>query len=103
MDKKGKVSTSIINGIATIAFSHPKSNSLSSRMVKKLQAQLTNLPKINTYVIVLRSEGEKAFCAGASFDELLEIKDFKNGKEFFMGFARLINAMRKCPQFIIAR
>ncbi len=104
MDKKGKVSTSIINGIATIAFSHPKSNSLSSRMVKEVTSAINQFAQDkHVHVIVLRSEGEKAFCAGASFDELLEIKDFKNGKEFFMGFARLINAMRKCPQFIIAR
>ncbi|MFP4544111.1 MAG: enoyl-CoA hydratase/isomerase family protein [Candidatus Kapaibacterium sp.] len=54
-------------------------------------------------VIILQSEGEKAFCAGASFDELLAIDNFDTGKEFFMGFARVINAMRKCPQFIIER
>jgi methylglutaconyl-CoA hydratase len=104
MDKNGKVSANIINGIATITFSHPKSNSLSSRMVKEVTNAINEFAEDkHAHVIVLRSEGEKAFCAGASFDELLEIKDFKSGKEFFMGFARLINAMRKCPKFIIAR
>lgn len=104
MDKNGKVSANIINGIATITFSHPKSNSLSSRMVKEVTNAIDKFAEDkHAHVIVLRSEGEKAFCAGASFDELLEIKDFKSGKEFFMGFARLINAMRKCPKFIIAR
>jgi len=104
VDKKGKVSTSIINGIATITFSHPKSNSLSSRMVKEVTSAINKFAEDkHAHVIVLRSDGDKAFCAGASFDELLEIKDFKSGKEFFMGFARLINAMRKCPKFIIAR
>lgn len=104
MDKNGKVSANIINGIATITFSHPKSNSLSSRMVKEVTNAINKFAEDkHAHVIVLRSEGEKAFCAGASFDELLEIKDFKSGKEFFMGFARLINAMRKCPKFIIAR
>lgn len=104
MDKNGKVSANIINGIATITFSHPKSNSLSSRMVKEVTNAINKFAEDkHAHAIVLRSEGEKAFCAGASFDELLEIKDFKSGKEFFMGFARLINAMRKCPKFIIAR
>lgn len=104
MDKSGKVSTSIINGIATITFSHPKSNSLSSRMVQEFVNAINKFGEDkHAHVIVLRSEGEKAFCAGASFDELLAIKDLKSGKEFFMGFARLINAMRKCPKFIVAR
>jgi methylglutaconyl-CoA hydratase len=79
---------------------------------EKLQPALsTELPPllfrilraIHYHLEVLRSEGEKAFCAGASFDELLAIKDLRSGKEFFMGFAKLINAMRKCPKFIIAR
>lgn len=104
MDKNGKVSTSLINGIATITFSHPKGNSLSSRMVREVTSAIDKFAEDkHAHVIVLRSDGDKAFCAGASFDELLEIKDLKSGKEFFMGFARLINAMRKCPKFIIAR
>ena len=56
-----------------------------------------------TRVIILRSAGEKAFCAGASFDELISIKDKEQGTQFFNGFAHVINAMRKCPQFVIAR
>lgn len=104
MEKNGKVSTSIINGIATITFSHPKSNSLSSVMVNEFVNAINKFgADKHAHVIVIRSEGEKAFCAGASFDELLSIKDLKGGKEFFMGFARLINAMRKCPKFIVAR
>ena len=92
------------NNIATIEFYHPKGNSFPS-------SQLTRLTEVineaghdkDTRVIVLKSRGEGAFCAGASFDELLEIKDYAEGKEFFMGFARVINAMRLCPKFIIAR
>lgn len=104
MEKNGKISTSIINGIATITFSHPKSNSLSSGMVKDFINALNKFAEDkHAYVIVIRSEGEKAFCAGASFDELLAIKDLKSSKDFFLSFARLINAMRKCPKFIIAR
>jgi len=104
MDKNGKFTTNIINHVASICFSHPKSNALPSKLVKELTEEFNKLAvNKDVKVIVIRSEGEKAFCAGASFDELLDIKDFKSGKEFFMGFARLINAMRKCPKFIIAR
>ena len=104
MEKTGKVSISIISGVASIIFSHPKSNSLPRKVVHEITEAVNKLSKDKrAHVIIIRSEGEKTFCAGASFDELLEIKDFKKGKEFFMGFARLINAMRKCPKFIIAR
>jgi methylglutaconyl-CoA hydratase len=104
MDKSGKISINVINGVASISFSHPKSNSLTTQMLKEITETLNKLAadkKAN--VIVLRSDGEKTFCAGASFDEMLEIKDLKTSKEFFMGFARFINAMRKCPKLIIAR
>ena len=57
----------------------------------------------NVNVVVLQSEGENTFCAGASFDELLKITNFEEGKEFFMGFARLINAMRKSDKIIVGR
>ncbi len=104
MEKNGKVTHSISNSIATISFQHPKSNALPSRMLKEITNLINKLAEDNqARVIIIRSEGEKNFCAGASFDELLQIKDYKEGKEFFMGFARLINAMRKCPKFIIAR
>lgn len=104
MEKNGKVIASVSNGIATISFFHPKSNSLPSRMLKEITESINKFAEDKeAHVIVIRSEGDKAFCAGASFDELLRIKDFKTGKEFFMGFARLLNAMRKCQKFIIAR
>lgn len=100
----GKVSVSNINGIATVSFLHPKSNSLPAKLLKEITDAINKMAHDkNARVIVIRSEGEKAFCSGASFDELLTIKDYKSGKEFFMGFARLINAMRKCPKFIICR
>ncbi|MBI5730835.1 MAG: enoyl-CoA hydratase/isomerase family protein [Ignavibacteriales bacterium] len=83
---------------------HPKSNSLPAKMLKEITEAINKFAEDKyAHVIIIRSEGEKAFCAGASFDELLHIKDYKSGKEFFMSFARLINAMRKCPKFIIAR
>jgi methylglutaconyl-CoA hydratase len=102
--ENGKVTVSILNGIATVSFFHPKSNSLPLKLLKDITEAINKLAADkNSNVIIIRSEGEKSFCGGASFDELLSIKDFKSGKEFFMGFARLINSMRKCPKFIIAR
>lgn len=104
MDKSGKVSVSNIGGVASISFSHPQSNSLPSRMLKELTNLINKCAEDKSaHVIVIRSEGDKSFCAGASFDEMLEIKDYKAGKEYFMNFARLLNEMRKCPKFIIAR
>jgi len=101
---QGSVEAVIESYIATITFSHPKSNSLPGKVLSKLAETITELgnnPDVK--VLILKSEGEKAFCAGASFDELLSIEDFEAGKEFFMGFARVINAARKCPKFIIGR
>jgi len=104
MDKLGKVSVTKIDGIASIGFSHPQSNSLNSRLLKELTESINKLANDKTArVIVIRSDGDKSFCAGASFDEMLEIKDFKTGKEYFMQFVRLLNAMRNCPKIIIAR
>lgn len=91
-------------GIATIEFGHPMSNSLPGKILQKLADTVTELgnnPEVK--VIVLTSGGEKAFCAGASFDELISITDFETGKTFFSGFAKVINACRKAPKFIIGR
>ena len=104
MSLTGKVESKIENGVARITFFHPQSNSLPGDVLKKLADEITiigNNPEAK--VIVLQSEGEKAFCAGASFDELISIKDFETGKKFFSGFASVINAMRKAPKFVIAR
>jgi len=91
-------------GIGTITFGHPMSNSLPGKILQKLADTITQLGEDETVkVIVLQSEGEKAFCAGASFDELISITDLETGKKFFSGFANVINAARKCPKFIIGR
>ena len=102
---QGHVNVSIENsGIATIEFGHPLSNSLPGKILQKLADSITNLGEDdNVKVIILRSAGERAFCAGASFDELISIKDLETGKVFFSGFANVINACRKCPKFIIGR
>ena len=101
----GDVSFSISKlGIATIEFWHPMSNALPGIILQKLAACIFELGvNQNVKVIVLKSKGEKAFCAGASFDELIAIKDLEEGKKFFSGFANVINACRKCPKFIIGR
>lgn len=101
---EGKVTRSTQDGIATISFFHPQSNSLPGTLLRTLAKEIEDAGKDDAAnVIVLRSEGEKAFCAGASFDELVSIETFEQGKTFFSGFAMVINAMRKAPKFVIAR
>jgi methylglutaconyl-CoA hydratase len=92
------------NGIAHVEFGHPLSNSLPGKILNLLADTITEMGKNdNVKVIILSSAGEKAFCAGASFDELISIENFETGKIFFSGFANVINACRKCPKFIIGR
>jgi len=91
-------------GLATVEFFHPLSNSLPGKVLAKLASTITTLGEDETVkLIVLKSAGERAFCAGASFDELIAIEDLETGKVFFSGFANVINAMRKCPKLIIGR
>ncbi len=98
------VKSTINDGIGTITFFHPQSNSLPGEILRTLASQIEEMGKNDeAKVIVLQSEGEKAFCAGASFDELISIKDLETGKKFFSGFAGVINAIRKAPKFVIAR
>ena len=100
----GTVISSIRENIATISFYHPASNSFPSTLLNQLIAIIDRLgADENVKVIILKSDGEKAFCAGAFFDELLEITNNEEGEQFFLGFANLINAMRKCPKLIIGR
>ncbi len=92
------------NGITAIEFFHPQSNSLPGKMLNDLAQEIHHAGlNIDTKVIVLRSAGDKAFCAGASFDELSAISNAEEGKVFFSGFARVINAMRTCGKLIIGR
>lgn len=101
---EGHVQSRVENGIGTVSFFHPQSNSMPGHLLRKLAEEITALGRNDSVkVIVLRSEGEKAFCAGASFDELISIKDKETGDRFFSGFALVINAMRTAPKFVIAR
>jgi methylglutaconyl-CoA hydratase len=102
--KEGYVKTEHHRGVTTIEFFHPQSNSLPGHLLEQLAHTIHGAGnEKETKVIILRSGGDRAFCAGASFDELLAIENAEQGYQFFAGFANLINAMRKCPQFIIAR
>ena len=100
----GYVNTNTDGGIATVTFHHPKSNSLPGHVLRGMAAAIETAGKDDSVrVIILRSEGEKAFCAGASFDELVSIDNAAQGLEFFSGFALVINAIRKAPVFVIGR
>lgn len=94
----------IQKSIATIEFFHPEQNSLPSDVLKKLAETITETGNNDEVkVIILKSGGDRTFCAGASFQELIAINNAETGKIFFSGFANVINAMRKCPKFIIGR
>ncbi len=100
----GSISISIDASIATIEFGHPASNSFPSSLLHELTQTIETVghdPEV--MVLVLKSQGTAAFCAGASFDELLAVTTEAEGKTFFSGFAHLINAMRKCPKIIVGR
>ena len=101
---KGNIYTSINNHIATVEFGHPASNSFPSELLDRLTHQLNELSNNeDVHVIVLKSEGDRTFCAGASFDELMAISNLSDGKAFFSGFANVINALRSCSKLIIGR
>ena len=100
----GFVAQEIKNNIAEITFGTPKSNSLPGEILEKLaQTILESGKDQNVKAIFLKSEGDKAFCAGASFDELLEIEELEKSKIFFGGFAKVLNAMRNCGKIVIVR
>jgi methylglutaconyl-CoA hydratase len=91
-------------GIATISFFHPSHNSLPGQLLCQLADTITAIGQTDTTkVIILKSEGERTFCAGASFDELVAIENEAQGQQFFSGFAQVINACRTCPKIIIGR
>lgn len=98
------VKQTIENQVGYIEFFHPAHNSLPGDVLVKLAETITEAGKNDAIkVIVLKSGGDRTFCAGASFNELININDEATGKVFFSGFANVINAMRKCPKFIIGR
>ncbi|PTT05462.1 enoyl-CoA hydratase [Flavobacterium sp. HMWF030] len=102
--QNGSLQTIFNNAVATVQFGHPASNSFPRELLDRLSAEINALSLNKTVsVIVLQSEGSKVFCSGASFDELLAVKNEEQGAEFFSGFAHLLNAMRNCSKLIIGR
>ena len=91
-------------GVGTITFAHPASNSLPGHLLRKLAESISAAGTSDEIkVVVLRSAGDRAFCAGASFDELVAIHNEQEGLDFFSGFAMVINAIRTCPKFVVGR
>ncbi|MEM8507422.1 MAG: enoyl-CoA hydratase/isomerase family protein [Bacteroidota bacterium] len=102
--KQGSLFTKVENQIAYVEFGHPASNSFVSALLERLTKTFEDLAvNKDVSVVLLKSEGDRAFCAGASFDELVAISNLEEGKYFFSGFANVINAMRKCPKPILGR
>jgi methylglutaconyl-CoA hydratase len=103
-NEAGYVRSGVSDGVATIEFFHPKSNSLPGTLLSKLAEAVTEAGQnADARVIVLRSAGSSAFCAGASFAELQAISDAESGKKFFLGFVNLILAMIRAPKFVVTR
>src|SRR5690554_2243452 len=102
--ENGSLYTNVEEGVAILEFGHPPSNSMPAELLDRLAGQFTRLPHANEVrVSLLKSEGVKAFYAGVSFDELKNIKNIQEGKAFFGGFAKVINAMRTCTKPIVGR
>lgn len=104
MSTPGRVTSTLNEGIGIITFSHPQSNSLPGSLLRELAEGIRKMgDQAEARVIILQSEGEKSFCAGASFDELVAIETFEEGTHFFSGFAAVINAIRMAPKFVLCR
>ena len=98
----GSLYTQISGPLARIEFGHPSSNAMNSELLGRLSRELQTLgtnPDVS--VILLQSEGDRAFCAGASFDELLQVSTQEESETFFNGFAGVISAMKACPKPIV--
>ncbi|HYV96370.1 MAG TPA: enoyl-CoA hydratase/isomerase family protein [Gemmatimonadaceae bacterium] len=100
----GSVESAVEGAVATVTFGHPKGNSLPAAVLRALAETIGSAgQRPDVGVVVVRSTGTGPFCAGASFDELVAISDAAAGKEFFLGFARVILAMIRCPKPIVTR
>ncbi|MBT6162555.1 MAG: enoyl-CoA hydratase/isomerase family protein [Crocinitomicaceae bacterium] len=104
MTNSGKVVFETSNGVGTIAFEHPASNSLPGELLSEIAECIDRAASDDQCsVVVLKSGGNRAFCAGASFDELVAIENKAKGLIFFSGFSKVILAIRRCPKFVICR
>lgn len=104
MSDQGYVNKTIKEGVGEIEFFHPKSNSLPSVLLKELSESIQEFGSNNEVTVIhLKSGGDKAFCAGASFDELLSINNKEEGQSFFSGFANVILAIKNAPKFVVTQ
>ncbi|HMQ07095.1 MAG TPA: enoyl-CoA hydratase/isomerase family protein [Saprospiraceae bacterium] len=104
MAEQGKIKYIKDGRTGIIEFFHPAHNSLPSALLLELKTCIETASQDDgIHIILLKSSGNRTFCAGASFEELSSIKNEVEGKEFFMGFARVVNAMRKSDKVIIGR
>jgi len=106
MDKtqQGHIRSTTEGGVGTIEFYHPSHNSLPGKLLAELEQAIYDMGNnAEATIIVLKASGDRTFCAGASFDELASIENEHVGKTFFMGFANVINAIRKVPKLVIGR
>jgi methylglutaconyl-CoA hydratase len=87
-----------------VEFFTPQSNSLPSTILEKLAHSIDELGRMPDHkILLLKSGGEKAFCAGASFEELSSISTLDEGQRFFSGFSSVILAIRNYPGIVLGR
>ena len=95
MTNSGKVVFETSEGVGTISFEHPASNALPGQLLSEIANCINRAGTADDCsVIVLKSSGSRAFCAGASFDELIAIENKTQGLAFFSGFSKVILAIR---------
>ena len=79
--QEGSLYTTIDKQLAITTFGHPNANSFPLELLRRLTKEIDMLSENkDVSIILLRSEGDRAFCAGASFDELLAVSNEAEGK-----------------------
>ncbi|MBB6004712.1 enoyl-CoA hydratase/isomerase family protein [Arcicella rosea] len=103
--KEHSIQTILNNeGVARLIFGNPPTNSMSIVLLEELALTIQKLgEQEEVRIIILQSEGDRTFCSGADFTELMAIDDEESGRIFFSGFAKVINACRKSPKIILGR
>jgi methylglutaconyl-CoA hydratase len=92
------------NNCGILEFRNPAGNSLQSNSLSEIRNNLLELEADSQVkVIILQSVGSNAFCGGASLKEMKRLRDLEQATQFFMGFADVINTLRKLSKFVIAR
>lgn len=104
-DQRGTLQTDVDQtGVARICFGHPSHNAFPSSQLFALSDEIRDMGnREDIKVIRLQSAGERTFCAGASFDELLSLNNEQEATLFFSGFARVLNAIRTCGKLVVVQ